>query len=70
YWDRLLNTAAVVQRYFPLEEYDGIREVFLGHYPDVPSPDGRLLMRKRFSETRGYYIQPWLPDVPEVEHEV
>lgn len=70
YWDRFLNTAAAVQRYFPLEEYDTIRDVFLGHYPDVPSRDGRRVMRKRFSETRGYYIQPWLPDVPEAEHEV
>jgi len=69
YWDRFLNTAALVQRYFPLDDYDTIRDVFLGHYPDVPTSDGRV-MRKRLSETRGYYIQPWLPDVAEAEHEV
>jgi hypothetical protein len=69
YWDRLLNTAALVQRFFPLEEYDAIRNVFLGHYPDVPT-DGRRVMRKHFSETPGYYIQPWLPEIPETEHEV
>jgi hypothetical protein len=70
YWDRSLRTGALAQRYFPLEDYDAIRDVFLGHYPDVPSPDGRRVIRKRISETRGYYIQPWLPEVPEFEHEV
>jgi hypothetical protein len=70
YWDRSLNTAALIHRYFPLEEYQAIRDVFLGHYPDVSSPDGRRVMRKRMNETPGYYIQPWLPDIPESEHEV
>ena len=45
-------------------------EFFLGHFPDVRSPDGGRLFSKRLSETRGYYIQPWLPDVPDFEHEV
>jgi hypothetical protein len=70
YWDRTLNTAALVQRYFPLDEYGKIREVFLGHYPDVPFPDGMRVKRKRLNETRGYYIQPWLHEVPDFEHEV
>jgi hypothetical protein len=70
YWDRALNTAALVQRYFPLEEYDSIRDVFLRHYPDSPATEGQRVFQKRLNETRGYYIQPWLPDVPEVDHEV
>ncbi len=70
YWDRSLHTAALVQRFFPEEEYGAIRDVFLGHYPDVLFPDGRRVISKRFAETRGYYIQPWLPDVPDVDHEV
>jgi hypothetical protein len=70
YWDRTLQTTTLVQRYFPQDEYGAIRETFLRHYPDAPSPDGRGVIQKRVSETRGYYIQPWLPDVPEPEHEV
>jgi hypothetical protein len=70
YWDRALNTATLVQRFFPEEDYPEIKDVFLGHFPDARSPDGGRLFSKRFSETRGYYIQPWLPDVPDFEHEV
>lgn len=66
YWDRALNTSAFVQRFFPLEEYESFRNTFLRHYPDVPAPDGRTIVRKRISEVRGYYIQPWLPEIPEV----
>lgn len=62
YWDRVLNTSALVQRFFPGEELDSFREAFLRHYPDVPSPDGRAVLRKRVSEVRGYYIQPRLPE--------
>jgi hypothetical protein len=70
YWDPNLRTGALVQRFFPEEDYRSIREIFLGHYPNAPSPDGRGVVKKRINETRGYYIQPWLPDVPEAEHEV
>jgi hypothetical protein len=66
YWDRSLHTAAFVQRYFPADEYTDFRDTFLDHYPDVPAPDGRTMMRKRVAEIRGYYIQPRLPDLPEV----
>jgi hypothetical protein len=66
YWDRGLNTAALIQRFFPLDEYDSFRDAFLNHYPDIPSSDGRSMMRKRVAEIRGYYIQPRLPEVPEV----
>jgi hypothetical protein len=62
YWDRALNTVALVQRYFPLDEYETFREVFLRHYPDSPSPAGRSVMPKRVGEVRGYYIQPRLPE--------
>ncbi|MGH9323368.1 MAG: hypothetical protein ACRD21_22250 [Vicinamibacteria bacterium] len=65
YWDRALHTAALVQRYFPQDEYTTIRDVFLGHYPDVPVPDGRTFVKKRFTETRGYYIHPRLPEIRE-----
>ena len=33
-----MNTAAFSQRYFPFEDYDTIRDVFLQHYPDHPNP--------------------------------
>jgi hypothetical protein len=66
YWDRALNTAAFVQRYFPADEYADFRNRFLEHYPDVPAPDGRTMMRRRVAEVRGYYIQPRLPDIPDV----
>jgi len=61
YWDKELNTATLVQRYFPLDDYDTIKDVFLGHFPDHPDPSGRTLARKRITETRGYYLHPRLP---------
>jgi hypothetical protein len=64
YWDSQLHTVAMIQRYFPLDEYVSIREVFLRHYPDVASPGGQGVIRRRFVETRGYYIQPRLPELP------
>jgi hypothetical protein len=64
YWDSQLHTVAMIQRYFPLDQYISIREVFLRHYPDVASPDGPGVIRRRFVETRGYYIQPRLPEIP------
>jgi hypothetical protein len=67
YWDRALNTAAFVQRYFAADDYGEFREAFLHHYPDVTAPHGRAVMRKRVAEVRGYYIQPRLPDLPEGE---
>jgi hypothetical protein len=67
YWDSALHTAALVQRYFPVDEYAEFRDAFLGHYPDVPAPDGRTVLRKRFSEVRGYYIHPRLPGIRELE---
>jgi hypothetical protein len=66
YWDPALNTAALIQRFFPLDEYDNFRDAFLKHFPDPPSPDGRSVMRKRVMEVRGYYIQPRIPEIPEV----
>lgn len=64
YWDRTMNTAAMAQRYFPLDDYESIRDVFLGHYPD--DGGGTALPKKRVTETRGYYVNPRLPYVPEV----
>jgi len=62
YWDKSMNTAAFSQRYFPLEDYDTIRDVFLEHYPDGPNPDGRTVARKKITETRGYYLHPRIPE--------
>ncbi len=62
YWDQSMNTAAFSQRYFPLEDYDTIRDVFLQHYPDHPNPDGRTVARKKITETRGYYLHPRIPE--------
>ena len=53
YWDQSMNTAAFSQRYFPFEDYDTIRDVFLQHYPDHPNPDGRTVGRKKITETLG-----------------
>ena len=53
YWDQSMNTAAFSQRYFPFEDYDTIRDVFLQHYPDHPNPDGRTVGRKKITENPG-----------------
>lgn len=66
YWDQDFNTANLVQRFFPLEDYDIIKETFLRHYHDHPAPDGRTVARKRVTEIRGYYLHPRLPQVREV----
>ncbi len=58
YWDRGINTATHIQRYFLLEDYDTIRDVFLSHFPDHPGADGRAFATKRLTETRGYYLLP------------
>jgi hypothetical protein len=63
YWDQSLNTATLIQRYFPLDDYDTIRDTFLQHFPDQPTPEGSRLSRKRITETRGYYLHPRLPHV-------
>ena len=60
YWDRTLRTAALAQRFFPLDEYDTIRDIFLSHYPD-PTALGPLSAHQRIKETRGYYVHPRLP---------
>ena len=62
YWDQDLNTATLIQRYFPLDDYDTIRDLFLGHFPDNP-PEGRPAASKKVTETRGYYLHPHLPHV-------
>ncbi len=63
YWDQGLNTATFIQRYFPLEDYDTIRDTFLRHFPDQPASAGSKLAKKRVTETRGYYLHPRLPQV-------
>lgn len=62
YWDSHRQSAALVQRFFPLDEYDKIRDVFLGHFPDTPEPGGLPVMRRRVQEVNGYYIRPQIPD--------
>lgn len=61
YWDQALNTATVIQRFFPLDDYDTIKDTFLGHFPDQQASAGSSLARKRITETRGYYLHPRLP---------
>lgn len=63
YWDQGLNTATFIQRYFPLDNYDTIRDTFLRHFPDRPASAGTKLAKKRVTETRGYYLHPRLPPV-------
>jgi hypothetical protein len=65
YWDQSHQTANLVQRFFPLEEYDIIRDVFLRHFPDQETSTGRPVMRRRVSEVRGYFIRPRIPNEAE-----
>jgi hypothetical protein len=44
-----------------VEEYDLIRDVFLGHFPDRETPAGPPVMRRRVSEVRGYFIRSRIP---------
>ncbi len=66
YWDQDFNTANLVQRFFPLEDYDIIKDTFLKHFPDHPAADGRTVAKKRVTEVRGYYLHPRLPHMSEV----
>ena len=64
YWDQDLNTATSIQRFFPLDDYDTIRDRFLEHFPDHPPTDGRATAAsKKVTETRGYYLHPRMPHV-------
>ena len=60
-WDNQYKTPVLVQRYFLLEEYAVIRDVFLGHFPDHPEPGASPIMRRRVREVKGYYIRPLIP---------
>lgn len=61
HWDREHRTAALTQRFFPLEEYATIRDVFLEHFPDHPEPGAPPVMRRRVREVKGYYVHPTIP---------
>ncbi len=61
YWDTRRQTASLVQRYFPVEDYAQIRDVFLSHFPDATGPGRRPLSRRRLQETKGYFIRPQIP---------
>jgi hypothetical protein len=50
--------ASLVQRYFPLDEYDSIKDKFLNHFPDSTEPSGRIVMRRRVREIKGWFIHP------------
>lgn len=57
YWDAAEQTTNQVERFFPSDGYDDIRETFLTHYPDR-SEDGKSIAQRRVSETEGYYLLP------------
>lgn len=61
YWDAQQQVVTPVQRYFPAEEYDSIREKFVGHYPDLDNAEGRPLTQKRLHEVKGYFIRRHIP---------
>ncbi|MFQ5790675.1 MAG: hypothetical protein ACE5JI_09395 [Acidobacteriota bacterium] len=61
YWDGRINTARLVQRYFPLEDFDSFRSAFLSHFPDSADSAAGRLARRRVSEVKGYFIHPQPP---------
>jgi hypothetical protein len=61
YWDAHHMAANLVQRFFPVDEYTAIRDVFLGHFPDNNGATGRTVMRRRVNEIKGYFIHPQIP---------
>ncbi|HLE20588.1 MAG TPA: hypothetical protein VJB88_05665 [Vicinamibacteria bacterium] len=63
FWDARFRTTSLVQRYFPLEEYDSIRQSFLDHYPDSSGPPGHPGSRRQVHEVKGYFLLP-LPHLP------
>lgn len=68
YFDAAMRTTLVTQRFFPTDEYANIKQIFLGHYPDDDAEPGttRAGAGKRIRETKGYYVHPRLPSLPEV----
>lgn len=67
YWDRTMRTTMVAQRFFPADEYEAIKEIYLGHYPDDdPLERGHEGPKKRLKETKGYYVHPRLPSLPDM----
>lgn len=56
YWDGQNQTAALVERYFPLDEYILIRDVFLNHFPDDLAPNAQPTMKRRVREVKGYFV--------------
>lgn len=65
FWDPRFRTTSLVQRFFPFEEYDSIREFFLSHYPDTSGPEGHPGSRRRVDEVKGYFLLP-LPHPPSI----
>jgi hypothetical protein len=65
YWDAHRRRPGLVQRYFPLEEYGAIRDVFLSHFPDNSNAKGPPVLRRRVRELSGYYIHPRIPEASE-----
>lgn len=57
YWDEAKQTTSHAVRYFPSDDYDCFREVFLEHYPEGASDD-RLASKRRVTETGGYFLLP------------
>ena len=62
HWNGEHQTSALVQRFFPLEEYALIRDVFLGHFPDNQEPSAHPVIRRRLKEVKGYFIHPSIPE--------
>ena len=56
YWSGQHQTPAFIERYFPLDEYMLIRDVFLGHFPDQLAPSTHPTLKRRVREVKGYFV--------------
>jgi len=61
YWDAERQVVTPVQRFFAADEYESIRDKFVGHYPDLDSEHGRPLAQRRLNEIKGYFIRTHIP---------
>jgi len=55
-WHARHQTSTLVERYFPLDDYILIRDVFLSHFPDNLAPSPHPPMKRRIREVKGYFV--------------